>query len=90
MSNAMNNEIKTALTKYANSDLRAARKDGHILITQTKRGLCELTFDAQAKTYLLVVCITDPFQEKAEVVAQGKAGVIRAALVNLYKVEVDA
>ena len=84
-----NNEIKSALTKLANSDLRAARKGGLVCITDTKRGICDLTFDAAAKTYSLDACATY-LGQKHEVIAQGKAGVIRAALVNLYKVEVDA
>lgn len=73
--------LNAALIRYATSDLRCARREGAMLICQTKRGLLDLSY--VDGTYTLAT--SGP---AVEVLAQGKAGVVRPVLVSLYDVVV--
>lgn len=42
----MNSELKAILTKEAKTDLGRARRNGELLIGQTKHGLLSLTYSA--------------------------------------------
>ena len=80
-----NNELTEALNRFAASDLRAAKKDGLIYITESKRGCLELEFDALSKIYSLAVSAS--YKQSHEILAQGTASTVRQALANLYDVE---
>jgi hypothetical protein len=67
------------LSRFANQDLRAARREGYILIGQTKVGTVELAFREGA--YILK---TTGLASK--VLAQGKPAVVRPTLCGLYSV----
>ena len=79
------NELTEALNRFAASDLRAAKKDGLIYITESKRGCLVLEFDALSKIYSLAVSAS--YKQSHEILAQGTASTVRQALVNLYDVE---
>jgi hypothetical protein len=44
-------KLQTALIQYAKSDMAKARKETEILITRTKVGFVQLTYNAGTKTY---------------------------------------
>lgn len=72
-------ELTAALTKFAKSDLRTARKEGYILIGQTKRGTLALRHSAGI--YTLSTQGID-----AAVIAQGKPTVVAPVLAGCYSV----
>lgn len=79
--NDMTTEID--LTKFANADIRLARREGEIAICQTKRGTLTLGFDGT--TYRLGGAEIKAGQIQTWEIT-GKPAVIRAALVDLYVV----
>lgn len=77
----MDADLTKALTRFADTDMRWARKQGDVLITGTKRGTLCLAYDADAKTYTLTTTGLD-----AEKLAEGKPKDIRPVLTGLYDV----
>jgi hypothetical protein len=75
----MNATLVDQLKRFADSDLRAARKQGEILVTQTKRGTVALRHEGGVYT----LTTQGP---NATVLASGKAAVARECLVSLYTV----
>ena len=73
-------DLNADLLRFAASDLRAARREGSIMITQTRRGLLSLSYDAGR--YVLSTTGLD-----AEVIAEGKAGAVKAAIAGCYDVQ---
>lgn len=65
-----------ALTKFAKSDLNLSRKEGSILIAQTKRGT--LSLEHVAGIYTL--------KAEGEVLATGKPAVVVPVLASLYQI----
>ncbi len=47
----MTPELKAQLIKYAQSDIRKAKKEGEILIARTQKGLVTLRYMSSTKTY---------------------------------------
>lgn len=72
-------ELTAALTKIAKSDLRIARKEGYMLIGQTKRGTLALSHSDGV--YTLSTQGVD-----AAVIAQGKPAVVAPVLASCYDV----
>lgn len=73
--------LQEQLEKYAESDLRLARKKGMIGLAQTKLGLLNLHYNANDRTYELVQCGAEP-----TTIASGKKSVVKAAIVAAYDV----
>ena len=78
-------ELTAALTRYANSDLRTARKHGEIIVAGTKRGNVTLSYNDETRTYLLTALNMKTLE--SDVLAKGKAANARNALIALYVVE---
>ena len=78
------NEIRPVLHSFANADLRIARKDGRMCVSQTIIGNLEVSYNAEEKTYT----ITD-FNNGTKYV-EGKAKEAREFLIENYDVEVAA
>lgn len=76
----MTNTQKASLIKFALSDLSKARTRGGILITQTKRGTVELTYNVSTKTYAVVSLDGGTFQ------ASGKSKEMSLVIAGLYDV----
>ncbi len=72
-------ELTAALTKIAKSDLRTARKEGYMLIGQTKRGTLALRHSDGI--YTLSTQGSD-----SAVIAQGKPAVVVPVLASCYSV----
>lgn len=70
-------ELTAALTKIAKSDLRTARKEGYMLIGQTKRGTLALRHSDGI--YTLSTQGID-----AAVIAHGKPAVVAPVLADCY------
>ena len=83
--------LHAAKLRYAGSDLRAAKREGYILIGQTKRGTLSLTHAdgiyTLTETRLSGVAVAAMPHAKAGVLARGKASVVRPILADLYTVE---
>lgn len=77
--NMTDDELIAALTKIAKSDLRIARKEGYMLIAQTKRGTLALRHSAGV--YTLSTQGID-----AAVIAQGKPAIVAPVLAGCYSV----
>lgn len=73
-------ELAAALDKYAASDLRAAKREGYMLIGQTKVGTVSLT--CVDGVYTLTTQGID-----AKVLASGKPAAVRPVLAALYQVQ---
>tara|TARA_Y100001970_G_C14181117_1_gene829891 strand:+ start:964 stop:1278 length:315 start_codon:yes stop_codon:yes gene_type:complete len=94
MVNTMNNtettnmttqELNKALTTYANTDIRNARKHNEILLGGVKTDTGNATLSYDGETYSLT---TFSFESMGSaVLASGKPAAIRPVLVSLYKVE---
>jgi hypothetical protein len=78
----MDATLSAALTRYATSDLRCARREGYLLVAQTKKGTLALSYVDGAYTLSTV-------GPKAEVLASGKAGTVRPVLVGVYDIVVE-
>lgn len=78
-----NLEIREALYKFAKSDMRTARKEGEIFITDTKRGLVALSYDRDAKTYR----VDTQGMDSECLIKNAKAGEAVYAIADLYCVE---
>ncbi len=72
-------ELTAALTKIAKSDLRIARKEGYMLIGQTKRGTLVLRHSDGIYT-------RSTRGSGSAVIAQGKPGVVVPVLAGCYSV----
>ena len=72
-------DLTAALDKFAASDLRAARKNGDIMVTGTKRGTLSLSFDGAAYTLATVGM-------ESATLATGKPADVRPVLASLYTV----
>ncbi len=75
----MNADLAASLASFAASDLRAAKRDGEILITGTQRGLLALRHEGGV--YELS---TTGFDAKA--LATGKPAAVRLVLASLYTI----
>ena len=76
----MDADTHKALESFAKADLRAARKQGDVLIGQTTHGTLALSYDSGM--YRLCVCGIG-----GTVLAAGKAATVRAALITSYALE---
>jgi hypothetical protein len=74
-------EVWAHMVSAAKSDMRKARKEGSILIAQTRRGLVELTYDASTREYLAT--------HEGRHVASGPAHAMPERLASVYQVEID-
>lgn len=72
----MNSDVAAQLENFAASDLRVAKREGHMLIGQTKRGTLTLTHSGGVYT----LAATDG------VIASGKPAAVRPVLAGLYTV----
>ena len=70
------------LERFANSDMRMARKEGEIIIARTKEGNVNLKYWPIEKKYFIT-------KYNGEVLYEGKAKGCRKAIVNLYDVVID-
>ena len=71
--------ITAARQRFAASDMRYARKDGEVAITQTTRGTVFLRYNDG--TYTLDTAGLNP-----ETLATGKAAAVKPTLMTLYTV----
>lgn len=78
----MNTTVAVQLDRFAAADLRAARKEGYMLIGQTKRGTLALTHDDGIYTLSTAGLRADG--PAVEVLAKGKPAVVRPVLAALY------
>ena len=89
-------ELHKALTTYANTDIRNARKSGEIMVCGLKLGLIKrlglartdtgnATLSYDGKAYSLTAF--DFATAGSVVLGSGKPAAIRSLLVSLYKVE---
>ena len=67
------------LERFANSDMRMARKEGEIIIARTKKSNVDLSY--VDSVYKLV--------QHGIVLYEGKASGCRETIVNLYDVVID-
>jgi len=74
------NEIRPVLHSFANADLRIARAEGTMCVSQTIIGNLEISYNTEEKTYT----ITD-FNNGTQYV-QGKAKEAREFLIENYDV----
>ncbi len=72
--------LAAQLNKFADADLRAARKHGEMLIGQTKRGTVALRYAGGIYTLTLQ-------GPKPEILVSGMPGMVRPILAALYDVE---
>ncbi len=72
-------EIKTALERFAGSDMNKARKEGEIIIAQTKSGNLFVSFDTSTKTYKV--------SSSKGTLIEGKANIVKPFIVSQYVVE---
>jgi hypothetical protein len=79
-------EIQQALSKFAESDMKLARKEQEISIVETKLGCVELGYDKANKEYTLSKRV---FPE-IKIIAKGKKSEVKEALINTYSVEIEA
>ena len=75
--------IDAQLEKFAKSDLRAARREGEIMIGGTTRGRLTLSF---SEGVYLLSCF-DFSRMASEVLAEGKPATVVPDLSALYSVE---
>jgi histidine ammonia-lyase len=75
-------QLAAAKSRYAEQDLKLARKHGQISVVETLRGCVELSYAAATKTY----SITKRDFPDILTLAQGNKGAVKAALVGLYQV----
>ena len=74
-------EITRKLERFANNDMRMARKeDGGIIITNTKQGNVNLTYWPIVREYRIA-------DYSGKVLFHGKAEDCRKAIINLYDVQ---
>lgn len=76
-------ELAAALDKYAAADLRAAKREGYMLVGGTKAGTVSVTHEAGVYT------VTTQGVD-AKVLASGKPAAVRPVLAALYVVEVQS
>lgn len=76
-------EIWAQMCKFAESDMRKARKEGSILIAQTRRGTVELTYHAPGRRYEVHTWGLD-----ARFVCCGTAKDVVARIASLYQIGV--
>jgi hypothetical protein len=69
------------LTPFAKQDESLARKQGDVMICQTKRGTLMLRYDRDTKTYTLTTTGLNP-----ETLAVGKPATVRPVLMAQYDV----
>lgn len=80
-------EIDAALNRFAESDMRLARKCGEIGVTQTKVGFVMLSYNKATREYEIRkggMTISGNTQ-----VVMGAAKVVKPVLMELYDVEVE-
>ena len=75
----MTTEIKAALERFAGSDMNKARKDGEIIIAQTKVGNLFVSYDASTKTYRAASAIGT--------LVEGKANIVKPFIASQYVIE---
>jgi hypothetical protein len=85
-------ELAAALDKYAAADLRAAKREGYILVCQTKVGTVTVTHEAGVYTLTGDAVVTNGGAAvlPGKVFASGKPAVVRPVLASLYAVEVQS
>lgn len=76
------NEIENARQKAATTDMRRARKNGVLAITDTTQGVVELSY--ADGTYTLARMAT--YSQTGCEIATGKAAQVKPALAALYTV----
>jgi len=76
-------ELKTALTKYAAQDLTIARKDGEMVVTNTKQG--NVTIGYKNGQYMISQFNSNAYQSTQIIYNGRKAGAL-AWLVSNYQV----
>ena len=76
-------DIDKALGKFADSDMRLARKEGAIYITETRGGLLELSY--ADGTYHLTTCTSTPGVIPT-ILARGAARFVKPILMQQYQV----
>ena len=74
-------DLAAALDKFAAADLRAAKREGYMMVGQTKLGTVSLSHEGGV--YTLTTQGLD-----AKVLASGKPAAVRPVLAALYSVQV--
>lgn len=83
-----NQEIVKALEKFAASDMRKARKEGSIMIAQTKRGTVELTYNPLNRSYRVGLMNGETFPGGHIAIKNMAASGCSLLLQSLYAVEI--
>ena len=76
--------MQEQLSRFAETDLKNARKHGCIGIAQTKLGLLNLYYAADQKSYKLVRC-GNPTRQP-ETIAEGSKKAVKLAIIDSYDV----
>lgn len=82
-------EQAIALDKFAEADCRLARKEGSILIAQTKVGLVELSYDKASRTYAITCQNGGTFPGGAYKFHQLKLSGCCCRLLAIYNIQIE-
>ncbi len=75
----MTAEIQSIRNRFAGYDMTKARKEGEIIIAQTKVGNLFVSYDASTKTYRAASAIGTP--------VEGKANIVKPFIASQYVIE---
>lgn len=78
-------EQSQALAKIAQSDMRLARKQGSLLIANTRFGTIQLSYTKENRSYRIVTC--DPFAVRKIGIKNMAASGCEMRLVYIYDIQ---